>query len=268
MKRRVSLLAAVLLATLAAAQQPQVSNDAKFHWEGAIAAGKSLEVRGMNGKIEAVGAEGNRATIDAEKIAREGGDLNTWKIVLVEDAEGVLACAVRTGDEDRCSRTPSGEHRRNMDWDDRHSRVNISFTVRVPRGVKFVGKTVNGGISAERLASVAVLKTTNGPIDVETTEYVSAKTTNGKISATMGRADWTGELEFKTTNGSVDVRLPGSAEFEVTAATTNGSISTDFPVTTQGEIKRTKINGRVGQGGRAVVAKTTNGSVRLAKNGM
>src|SRR5260221_1081743 len=44
-----------------------------------------------------------------------------------------------------------------------------------------------------------------------------------------GSAKWDGELRLTSTNGSVNVTLPASAEFSVNAATTNGGIHTDFP---------------------------------------
>jgi DUF4097 and DUF4098 domain-containing protein YvlB len=82
----------------------------------------------------------------------------------------------------------------------------------------------------------------------------------------MGNAKWSGELEETTTNGSVDVTLPGSAEFKVDAATTNGGISTDFSVSVQGRFNSKQLSGTVGGGGRELKVATTNGGIELKKS--
>ena len=73
-------------------------------------------------------------------------------------------------------------------------------------------------------------------------------------------------LNAFTTNGSVDVTLPASAEFQVDAATTNGGIQTDFPVTVQGRFGPKSLSGTVGAGGRELNVKTTNGGIELKKS--
>jgi DUF4097 and DUF4098 domain-containing protein YvlB len=116
------------------------------------------------------------------------------------------------------------------------------------------------------LASVVQAATTNGNVEVSTSEWVSASTTNGGIKVSMGSAKWTGELKVRTTNGSVEVTMPGSAEFRVDAATTNGGIQTDFPVTVQGSFNSKELSGTVGGGGRELKVTTTNGGIKLMKS--
>jgi DUF4097 and DUF4098 domain-containing protein YvlB len=82
----------------------------------------------------------------------------------------------------------------------------------------------------------------------------------------MGGAKWSGELKVRTTNGSVEVTMPASAEFRVEAATTNGGIQTDFPVTVQGTFSSKELSGTVGGGGRELNVATTNGTIRLMKS--
>jgi DUF4097 and DUF4098 domain-containing protein YvlB len=103
-------------------------------------------------------------------------------------------------------------------------------------------------------------------VEVSTSEWASAKTTNGGVHVSMGNAKWSGELELLTTNGSVDVTLPASAEFQVHAATTNGGISSDFPITMQGSFGPKNLSGTVGGGGRELKVATTNGGVALRKS--
>jgi DUF4097 and DUF4098 domain-containing protein YvlB len=126
--------------------------------------------------------------------------------------------------------------------------------------------TTNGSVHCVNLDSVVQAETTNGNVEVSTSEWASAKTTNGGVRVSMGGAKWSGELEVMTTNGNVDVTLPASAEFKVDAATTNGRIHTDFPVTVQGSFSSKALSGTVGGGGRELKVATTNGGIELKKS--
>ena len=46
----------------------------------------------------------------------------------------------------------------------------------------------------------------------------------------MGRADWTGRLDFETVNGSIKLDLPADLSADVDAETVNGRIEVDFPL--------------------------------------
>ena len=81
----------------------------------------------------------------------------------------------------------------------------------------------------------------------------------------MGRADWEGEMEFKTVNGGIDVSFPSGLSAEVEAKTLNGEITSDFPLTVQGTFSRRHMNGTVGGGGRELRLETVNGSVQIRR---
>jgi DUF4097 and DUF4098 domain-containing protein YvlB len=89
---------------------------------------------------------------------------------------------------------------------------------------------------------------------------------NGSIRAAAGRADWTGDAEFRTVNGSITVTLPASTGAEVRAETVNGEIETDFPMTVSGRISKRRLNGTIGGGGRTLELETVNGSIQLRKS--
>jgi DUF4097 and DUF4098 domain-containing protein YvlB len=92
---------------------------------------------------------------------------------------------------------------------------------------------------------------------------VRAATVNGNIDASMGRADWDDEIEFKTVNGNISVDLPANTSTEVSIKTQNGSISTAFPITISGKWVGKSARGTIGGGGRDLVIETVNGSVTL-----
>ena len=105
----------------------------------------------------------------------------------------------------------------------------------------------------------------NGDVRVTASGVVEATTVNGSIVATMGRSDWTNELEFNTVNGSVTLTFPGDLSTELDVKTVNGSIDSDFPITISGKVTPQNLRGRVGQGGRDLSIETVNGSIRLRK---
>jgi len=240
-----------------------VFDPGNFHWQGSLRAGQTLEVINTNGEIGA-----NRASGDAARVeAMRGGsnDDHEMFVEVVEYGDGVTICAVYAREKapGRCHR--GGVSSESGDWWHGH-RAKINFDVQVPRGVKLNAMTTNGRVHCVNLNSVVQAATTNGDVEVSTSEWASAKTTNGGVRVSMGNAKWSGELELMTTNGSVDVTLPGSAEFQVHAATTNGGISSDFPITVQGSFGPKSLSGTVGGGGRELKIATTNGGIGLKKS--
>jgi len=236
-----------------------------FHWQGKLKAGQMLEVINTNGGIEGSSATGDEARV--ENTGRGGDDDGQLFIEVVEYSDGVTICAVYARDKapGRCHRGGvSSESFSSFGWH-RH-RAKINFGVQVPRGVRLHATTTNGSVSCHDLNSVVEASTTNGNVEVSTSEWTSATTTNGGIRVSMGNAKWNGELKVETTNGSVDVTLPASAEFKVNAATTNGKIQTDFPITVQGTFSSKDLSGTVGAGGRELKVVTTNGTIKLTKS--
>ena len=234
-----------------------------FHWQGHLQAGHTLEVINQNGEIEASAAVGGEARADG--IRRDNDDDSEFFIEVVEYPDGVTICAVHARDK-----TPGRCHRGGVSSESfsgwHTHRAKINFDVQLPRGVRFHALTTNGNVLGHNLAGVVDAATTNGNVEVSTSEWASATTTNGGIRVSMGSAKWNGELAERTTNGSVDVTLPASAEFKLDAATTNGGIQTDFPITVQGSFNSKNLSGTVGSGGRELKVTTTNGGIKLMKS--
>jgi hypothetical protein len=237
---------------------------ADFHWQGNLKAGQALEVINTNGEIGAGRASGDAARVDG--ILKGGDDDQQLFIEVVEYTDGVTICAVYSKDRapGRCHR--GGVSSESNNWWGHNHRAKLNFDVQVPRAVRLNAMTTNGGVHCTNLDSIVEAATTNGNVEVSTAQWASARTTNGGVRVSIGNAKWTGELELMTTNGSVNVTLPASAEFKVDAATTNGGISSDFPVTVQGTFGPKTLTGTVGAGGRKLKVATTNGGIELKKN--
>ena len=242
-------------------EKRSVFTETEFHWQGNLKAGQTLEVINTNGDIEASAAAGDAA--QAEGTKRDGDESELF-IEVVEYSDGVTICAVYAKDKTpgRCHR--GGVSSESSHWHWHHAKIN--FGVKVPRGVRLTAMTTNGAVRGHDLSSVVKAATTNGNVEVSTSEWASATTTNGGVRVAMGRAKWDGELRLTSTNGSVHVTLPASAEFSLNAATTNGGIHTDFPVTVQGTVTSKDLSGTVGAGGRELHVATTNGGIELKKS--
>jgi hypothetical protein len=262
-------LAGLLLAGSAPAkaqnEKRTVFKESDFHWQANLKPGQTLEIIGRNGGIDATGTTGEAAQV--EGIKQTSGDANEVFVEVVEYSDGVTICAVYEKDAQpgRCHR--GGVDSEHHGWSWHNNRTKLNFNLRVPRGVLLKAATTNGGIRCRDLNSIVDAATTNGNVDVATSEWVSARTTNGGLTIAMGNAKWNGEVELVTTNGSVRASLPASAEFKVRAATTNGGIHTDFPVTVVGSFGSRDLSGTVGAGGRDLRVATTNGGIELRKSG-
>jgi hypothetical protein len=234
-----------------------------FNWHGRIAAGKRLEVRGVNGDVRAVLATGAEAVVNARKHAHRS-DPEEVEIKVVESETGVTICAVyptppRARHENTCE---PGDH-----WSSstENNDVVVDFEVQVPAGVEFNGQTVNGQMSAEGLKADVRASTVNGSVRVTTTGLAEASTVNGSVYAEMGRANWNDELEFSTVNGGITLILPGKLDTDVRATTVNGEIESDYPLTITGRFGPRRLRGTIGAGGRALNLSTVNGEIRLKK---
>ncbi len=242
-----------LSGALAAQQEPQQQGD-QWSWHGRLAAGKTLEIRGVNGPVIAEPASGDEIVVTAEKHGRRS-DPGEVRIEVVQEADGVTICAVYPGTRNRCG---SGDdyHMSSHDND-----VEVRFHAQVPSGVQFVGATVNGDVEANDLAGPVKTSTVNGSVQLSTgAGEASGTTVNGRVTATV-RGQGQGPLRFRTVNGSVTVSLPKQLDVDLEASTVNGTIQTDYPITVTGRLNPRHLNGRIGQGGRSLRLETVNGSI-------
>lgn len=259
-KTRHNLVIAVLGVMLVGAKTVEAQET--WTWRAGVAPGRSIEIKGVSGDIAAGIASGDEVRVTARKSARRS-DPDEVEIVVVEHDAGVTICAVyptRPGRRANDCRPGSGGRNNTNDND-----VEVEFTVEVPAGVEFMGRTVNGDVRATSLESDVTATTVNGGVTATTTGIARAQTVNGSIDVSLGRADWSGELEFETVNGAITVALGGEVNTEVSATTVNGGITTDFPLTIQGRFGPKRINGTIGNGGRTLALSTVNGSLTLRR---
>ena len=264
--RRIAVLA-LALALAAWAPLPGTSGsrpeDRDWNWSGRVDRGDAVEIKGINGEINAELARGNEVEVEARLHGRDD-DPDEIEMVVLEHANGVTICAVYPSEDpdepNECR--PGGRGRMNV----KNNDVSVDFTVRVPAGVHFIGRTVNGDVEAFGMEGDVKAYTVNGGVDVTTTGLAHASTVNGSITVSMGRADWDGSLDFNTVNGSVTLEFPGDLECEVSISTVNGHISSDYPLTVHGRFSPRHMRGTIGDGGRELSVKTVNGSVQIRRS--
>ena len=256
---RLTALAPLVVAAALPFARPAAAQG-EFHWKGQVAAGKTIEIKGVNGDVSAVAGSGD-VEVTAVKHAHRS-DPDEVKIEVVPHEGGVTICAVYPSYSRRQNtcEPDEGGHMNTQDND-----VVVDFTVRVPAGVRFVGRTVNGAVDAANLGGDVEANTVNGSIHVSTSGYAQASTVNGSITASLGRAGWSDVLEFHTVNGAITLDLPANVSTEVRASTVNGDIETDFPLMVTGRLGPRRVTGTIGSGGRRLALETVNGSIRLRK---
>lgn len=235
----------------------------EFRWQGRVAAGATIEIKGVNGSIQATGSSGDQVEVVATRRGRRS-DPESVQIKTFEHEGGITICALYPStDAARPNECLAGNKGR---MNSKNNDVNVDFVVKVPAGVRLAARTVNGAVNASGLSADADAETVNGSVTVQTSGVARAQTVNGSVQASMGRADWSSDLEIKTVNGSIRVTLPKAASTTVDAETVNGSIVSDFSLS-GGTFTRRRLKGTIGGGGRAMSLETVNGSIHISQGG-
>jgi DUF4097 and DUF4098 domain-containing protein YvlB len=229
----------------------------EFHWSGRLRADQFVQIKNVNGNIDAEAGSGDQVEVTAEK---SGPDADRVKIQAVTGSGGVIICAIYPGSSGPCS---SGWHASNVRGDE----TKVHFTVHVPKNLRFSGQSVNGDVTAKDMGRFVRGESVNGSVHVSTTAWAEAETVNGSIRVKMGSAAWSGTLTLKSVNGSLEVELPNDLSADISFKSLNGRISSDFPITIGGGFVGHTAQGRIGNGGRELSIETLNGSVELKKAG-
>jgi hypothetical protein len=230
-----------------------------FDWSGVVDPGDVIEIKGINGSINALLATRNEVVVAAQKDGNLS-DPATVDIVVVPHAGGVTICAVYPDVPGQPTNVcaPGDQARLTS----RDNDVEVTFTVAVPPDVNFDALTVNGTVTGSNLQSDASAIVVNGGVTITTTELAEAVVVNGNIDVAMGEGNLDRDLEFVTVNGNVTVQAPANtnAVAELTAA--NGNANSDFALT---RIDAGSMQGTLGSGGFDLTLVTVNGNVTLVR---
>ena len=231
-----------------------ISSMDTFYWSGKIPAGQILEIKGVNGGIHAESSESDVVEVIAKKDG-EISDPADVGVQVVEHNGGVTVCAVYPmASENSCQ---PGAGISPLSGND----IKVEFLVRVPTGVRFVGRTVNGPVETSRLEGDAEAHTVNGNIRLSTSGSAQAETVNGSIQAALGKVD--APAKFSTVNGGIAIEMKSDTHADLYARTVTGAISSNFPIRVHGRLVNRHAHGRIGRGGPELTIRTVNGSISL-----
>jgi hypothetical protein len=220
-----------------------------------VAPGGRLELINVNGKITAEASDGTAVEVQADRTAKSTTDEAAKDLLgRIEMREEVGADRVRV--EVRAPRMngPSGHE--------------VTWTVKVPRGVSVDLRTINGGIRVANLDGDVRARSTNGGIKGTAllAASVDAAVTNGGIEIEMAKPVTTGTFELEAVNGGVSINLPADSQADILGRCVNGGISTsDLPLETVGEQSRRRLDAKLNGGGARISLETVNGAVRIGR---
>jgi hypothetical protein len=262
---RYILAAAITAVIMFAIYGPRSSSAApsRFEWSGMVDSGQWVHVRNLNGRVRVEGTEADSVAITA--VTRQGRRSRDVRIAVNESGGNLYVCPIVEG-RGRCGPngyTPGTRRGLSRIFGGR-TEMHVDFTVRVPHGVSANGTTNNGTLNMSGIVGEARARTINGRIEVsDVFGPVTLQSTNGAIRARLETLPADAALSFRSTNGSITAELPEQLGADIELATTNGRIHTGYSVTTDAEISRRRFRGRIGDGGRNISMRTTNGSITM-----
>jgi hypothetical protein len=131
---------------------------------------------------------------------------------------------------------------------------------------EFSLNTSSGGLEAEKLtAGKITLNTTSGNIDIHEFDSGELKIKGSSSDVTITCSDFNQQrIEILTTSGSIDLTLPGFAEFSYRIAT-NGKFQSDFPISAPDKISKTNLEGQIGNGMNRVSLQASSGKITISE---
>ncbi len=133
-------------------------------------------------------------------------------------------------------------------------------------------ETLNGSVEARQCQGSLEVTSISGALRFTdcAPQYLKAATTSGDIVFTGG-LKFAGTYDFNSNEGSIELRLPPSASFELSANAIQGSVQNEFPLKTRPHDRDAQTNYQrsltgTALGGEARVKATTfSGTIRIRK---
>src|SRR5580693_7168939 len=242
------LLAILAIASLASVASPtnrpnMLTIQEETRWHGWVPSGQVVEVNNIHGNVRAEPAAGDEIEVIA--IKRGSSDPSLVNIEVVEHKGGVTICAsypdVDPGHPFDCRPSHGGGFRlaetsdllNHIRWENGGggdmiaNDLRVDFVVRLPKRLRFIGRTVDGDVSAHMLAQ---------------------------------------DVEAHSVLGDVNVDLNAKPGGEVHAESAKGRVSSEFPLSLRCNSSHGMLaSGRVGRSHRILRLKTDAGDIHLVR---
>ena len=194
----------------------------------------------------ASGAENIRDLRGPVKVRSASGSINVEKI----DRDAHLSTA---------SGTISAE---NIGGDVQVSSASGNVTVTNIRGDARV-HVVSGVIRISQPGGRVDGSTTSGGVEIQgAANDVTAHSVSGRVYV-QGNPGAQGYWNLKTASGGVQISVPPSASFHLSAEAVSGEIRTDVPIVVEEQGKHS-LRARMGSGGGRVEVRTVSGEIRVS----
>ncbi|MCR9265503.1 MAG: DUF4097 family beta strand repeat-containing protein [Flavobacteriaceae bacterium] len=135
-----------------------------------------------------------------------------------------------------------------------------------------VKSTWNGNIEIDGFAGeIEADAQLNGSIEIlDVNGPVTANTLNGEVTVEFGTVKQNSPISIYSTNGAVDVTLPGNTPADLSLSSVNGDIYTNFDLKREEKdglksVSGRKLNAAINNGGVSISLKSTNGNIYLRK---
>jgi hypothetical protein len=258
-----AVLLAFVVALPAAACHGSTSTStttATDEWIRSFPVARDGEVRIANrtGRIEVEGGSGSMVAIRAERIVHAATEKNARellsKIAMTEDVRADHVAVATEGIPGILIGIS----------------VEVNFHVRMPETARLRAQLTNGDVTADGIEGGSMVSTTNGrvtgsnlggPIDV--------RVVNGRVNLDIARVGEGAPVAVTSTNGSIELKVPGDARGTLSAATVNGQVHVmDLPFTpdaeSEGDRRRgRRISGQINGGGTPIDLRAVNGSITM-----
>ncbi len=216
---------------------------------------EQIDVQTRNGRIRLVGDNAaTQITVTATYVARDSSEAKAE-----ERLSNMKTVITTEGDTLRVKADFGAERVNNQ---------SISYEITLPTNASAIADTSNGSIEVSELTGDLQLETSNGEINIQSTEGpsgIDAETSNGRIVVSANPTD--GRYQLNTSNGSITVRLPEELGVDVTASTSNGSVDLGPGqwAITGGKISTKNVSAQRGDGSLELRMDTSNGSITIEK---
>lgn len=216
----------------------------------------SVTVQGYNGTTVVVEATRTVTADDAQQLAQ-----GQKEVQLGFQQQGDSVVVYQQGPFDSRPHHHSDWHK-----NDHSYHYNFDFTVKVPRAMKVVVSTINGGeVRVDNVDGQLQAFNINGDVLIkQAREVTKAHTINGKVEVSVTAVP-TAAASFHTINGDIVVSYPAATSANLHFKSMHGELYTDFPETAALPARVTQNQQREGNGTKYKLNKDT--AIRLGKGG-
>ncbi len=161
----------------------------------------------------------------------------------------------------------------------------IEMEIRMPRNATTNVHAGDGNIEAQGLGGELNFTTGDGRLELDDVDgslrvhssdgpvrvsgrfdILELHTSDGPLEAEARRGSQLREAwNIRSSDGSVNLRIPGDLAADIELHTSDGSITINIPIVVEGSLGRHDIHGKMNGGGNRLTVHTSDGSVTLDK---